>query len=533
MFSTRNPYPGLPVGAAAVIGLLVAALLGGTARAGDYGNSVADYLDYRPHDTNPEVAEYVLTWGHEQGIPGLEGGTPEEREARRPAVHEFIARTFLDGMVLPHQAPDAGVNVLVGKPHAVMFGPEGNVEDNEGNVARLGFERFGNYMFPQVHRLRDGRLLVRVYVGAEDPRYNRPTELLNYLSDDGGKSWQHIACYGDDERPLTEIAYRLADGEEIRYRSRTVEIEDASIKPWVTASAVRYSSAGGTTSSGDYYRLGDLPREMQWLPMLTRKPGQEAWAEEKAYWDPDTLLLGASREAADGGAASRVRRFITLPCPGVGQQHRDGSLTLTMDAGSEIRPMSDLRADGTFAPDSLNYVWRSFDRGRSWTFGAVIPAFASGPWFLNWRAHLESDFADGSWVAFYRTRGLYAGSGPMFTRRSTDQGKTWSPPQATRPGSSGVMPGLMLANGIAVRAYGRPGVFLMFCGDGKGELWGNDVTLIKPWKTQRDALSCNNPNLVATGPDRFVFVYSRFDMPDPWGQPRLAVVAQEFIVSRN
>ncbi|MDA0660612.1 MAG: hypothetical protein O3C60_17530, partial [Planctomycetota bacterium] len=151
----------------------------------------------------------------------------------------------------------------------------------------------------------------------------------------------------------------------------------------------------------------------------------------------------------------------------------------------------------------------------------------------NWRAHLEPRFSDGTWVAIYRTRGIYAGNGPMFIRRSTDQGKTWSDAQATRPCSSGSMPGLMLENGIAVRAYGRPGVFLMFCGDGKGELWGNDVTLIKPWKSQNDALSCNNPHMTATGPDRFVLVYSKFDMPDPWGQPRQAVVVQEFVVSQK
>jgi hypothetical protein len=435
--------------------------------------------------------------------------------------------------VIPHAAPDVGVNVVVGEPHVVMFGPEGNVEDNEGNSARLGFERFGNYMFPQVCRLRDGRFLVRVYVGAEDPRYKKPTELLNYLSDDGGKNWQHIACYQDNERPMDEIAFQLADGEEIRYRPRSVELDDPHIQPFARSSAVRYSSSGGTQRTGDYYRLGDLPPDMQWIPLLTRKPGQSAWTEEKAHWDPNTLLLGRSVETKEDGASPRARQIIALPCPGVGEQLRDGSLTFTMDAGTEVRPLSDLRADGSFAPDSLTYVWRSFDRGRTWKFGAVIPAFECGPWFVNWRAHLESDFADGSWVAFYRTRGLYSGAGPMFTRRSLDQGKTWSAPKATRPGSSGVMPGLMLENGIAVRAYGRPGVFLMFCGDGKGELWGNDVTLIKPWKTQRDALSCNNPSIVATGPDRFIFVYTRFDMPDPWGQPRLAVLAQEFIVSRQ
>lgn len=188
-----------------------------SAGADQYGDSVADYLNYRPHVTDPDVAESVLGWGNEQGISGLQGGTPAERETRRTAVHELIAQQYLPGIVLPHAAPDAGVRVQVGQPKVVMFGPEGNVEDNAGNVERLGFERFGNYMFSSIYRLRDDKLLVRVYVGAEDDRWGKPHEWLNYLSTDRGNSWQHIVCYDKvelmasqaSERPITEAAFRL------------------------------------------------------------------------------------------------------------------------------------------------------------------------------------------------------------------------------------------------------------------------------------------------------------------------------------
>jgi len=465
---------------------------------------------------------------------------PENRIAALTAVHELIAKRYLEGIVLPHQAADVGVNVEVGTPHVVMFGPEGDIEDHEASVAKIGFERFGHYMWPTVGLLRDGQLLVRVYVGGEDPNYLRPPEWLNYVSADGGHNWRHFACYDQvqgmksstQERPVSEQALRLADGEEIRFGTRTVELDVTQNKPFAVASSIGYGSDAQKRKRGSYFRWGDIPPDERWIPIFTRKKGDKTWTEERAHWDPDTLLLGEQVEITKGDEKRSVWRLAGL---GIGQtvQLGDGSLLAISDAKSGVRPMTDLQADATFRADSLNYVWRSVDRGRSWSFCAIVPAFSCGPWFSNWRAHLEPRFADGSWVAIYRTRGLYSGGGPMFLRRSTDQGTTWTPPMPLRPCSSGVMPGVVLENGIAVRAYGRPGVYLMFCADGKGLLWGNDVIVEKPWPTQNDAKSCSNPSLVATGPDRFVFVYSKFDVPDPWGEPRLAILAQEFIVSKK
>jgi hypothetical protein len=93
--------------------------------------------------------------------------------------------------------------------------------------------------------------------------------------------------------------------------------------------------------------------------------------------------------------------------------------------------------------------------------------------------------------------------------------------------------GIVLKNGVAVLSYQRPGVFLTFCGDGLGERWGNDVTLVKAWRHQRNENSCCNGSFVVTGPDRFIYAYSKWDVPDPWGQPRQAVIAQEFVVSKK
>jgi hypothetical protein len=149
------------------------------------------------------------------------------------------------------------------------------------------------------------------------------------------------------------------------------------------------------------------------------------------------------------------------------------------------------------------------------------------------RAHLLA-FPNGRWVAAYRHSGIYCYSpgGPLIISSSDDEGKTWSKPRAIRV--PGVNPmGVMLKNGVAALSYQRPGLFFTFCADGKGELWGNDVTLVKPWRHNRNENSCGNGSLVVTGPDRFIYAYTKWDVPDPWGQPRQAVLAQEFIVSKK
>jgi len=38
---------------------------------------------------------------------------------------------------------------------------------------------------------------------------------------------------------------------------------------------------------------------------------------------------------------------------------------------------------------------------------------------------------------------------------------------------------------------------------------------------------------LAAGPDRFIYVHTSWDVPDPCGQPWLAVIPQEFVVSKK
>jgi hypothetical protein len=485
-----------------------------------YCESIEDLLDTGVHAVvhdDPTRDSLLFQWGREQGLPGLDDKIPlGRRKAALELVYREIKRRYLPEAVLAQDAPDAGVHVEVGEPTVVMWAPEGKTADIAGEKYRLRHlggsiaaeGRWGQYMFPQIAKLRNGMVVVQVYVGGDSPGGRN---YLYYLSDDQGKTWRHITVYDDTaEKPANEIALRLADGEELRgpldrdYPSLDLEGLDVP----------RY---------GGMVRLGDLPNEKQGIPIYTRKPGQEDWTREMAYWDPDLLIDGKLPSPIQTSEAHAVH----LP---------NGSL---VTAVWRQAVMSDLRPDGSLNKEGENHqIWRSDDRGRTWKVAGTIPRLR---WWTDYphppadatvRAHLLA-LPSGRWIAAYRTQGLhYSSGGPLVISSSDDEGKTWSKPRAIRlPGCNPL--GIVLKNGVAVLSYQRPGVFLTFCGDGLGERWGNDVTLVKAWRHQRNENSCCNGSFVVTGPDRFIYAYSKWDVPDPWGQPRQAVIAQEFVVSKK
>jgi len=491
-----------------------------------YCKTVEDVLDTGAHAVRLDHPKMILRdkespllkWGREHGIKGLEGEIPLGRiRAARELVYREIRRRYLPDATVAADAPDAGVKVIVGEPRVVMWAPEGRTADIAGEKARLahlggtlGREgRWGQYMFPQIAKLRGGMLVIQLFVGGDTPKGRK---YFYYVSDDQGKNWRHFAAYDDaGERPGTEMALRLPDGEELRGSlSRDFEVID-------------FSGLNLKTYDNGRRRLGDLPKDRQGVPIFTRRPGQDQWTRETAYWDSD-LLVGGDLPSPIMTSESNI---VHLP---------DGSM---VTAVWREAVMSDIRPDGTFNSEGENHnIWRSFDRGRTWKHAGSIPRlrwwadFPHPPADPTVRVHLLA-LPNGRWVGAYRGQGLYySAGGPLIITTSDDEGKTWSKPKAIRvPGTN--PQGVTLANGIGVFCYQRPGLFLTFCADGKGELWGNDVTLVKAWRHQRNENSCANGSFVVTGPDRFIYAYTKWDVRDPWGQPRQAVLAQEFIVSKK
>lgn len=489
-----------------------------------YCNSIEDFLDCRPYHANTSymMEPILLQWGKEQGVRECQGEIlPEKRREALYAVYRLIRKKCLPDAVVASEAPDAGIKVTAGEPRVVMFAPEGRTADREGNIKKLGHlgpslaveGRWGQYMFPEVNRLRSGHILVRVNVGGDADR-----NYQDYISDDGGLNWTHVARYFEDEMPARDWGVKtLPDGEEIK-----VSVPNKDPKNIFEDIPITITAANLKTYAGGYYRLGDLPREQQCVPLLTRKPGQEQWTEEKAYLDPDILVKNS------------IPNPLTSLWIGDKKILPDGSIARVDFKQGGLLKVSDVGPDGKIKPQPHRFL-RSFDRGRTWKVSNEIPTIKWWPFrpdLSTVRPHLLA-FPNGNWVVSFRHNGLYySGGGPLIVIRSTDQGKTWSKPKAIR--MPAVNPnGLVLENGIAAMVYQRPGVYMTFCADGKGEKWGNDITLVKGGRSERDQNSCCNGTFLPTGKDKFLYVYTKWDVPDPWGQPRQAVIAQEFIVSRK
>jgi hypothetical protein len=136
--------------------------------------------------------------------------------------------------------------------------------------------------------------------------------------------------------------------------------------------------------------------------------------------------------------------------------------------------------------------------------------------------------ADGSFICVARTTdGI--GNGPMYISRSVDMGRTWTKPQIFT--ASGVLPRLLqLQNGVTILASGRPGVQLRFSNDGQGKVWTNAFEMM-PYIDYKDQVSCGYTGLLATGPDRFLIVYSDFRHVTSAGEVRKAIKVREVIVT--
>src|SRR5437764_119075 len=109
---------------------------------------------------------------------------------------------------------------------------------------------------------------------------------------------------------------------------------------------------------------------------------------------------------------------------------------------------------------------------------------------------------------------------PMYTCRSTDDGRTWSKPVST--GKRGVDPRLlMLRNGLIACAYGvkeyrgsRRERRIMFSGDG-GRTWSHDTLVYAGY-------GGSYPDAVEVEPNRILYVYDAdgFQEPGQHSRPR-------------
>lgn len=120
-------------------------------------------------------------------------------------------------------------------------------------------------------------------------------------------------------------------------------------------------------------------------------------------------------------------------------------------------------------------VYRSEDAGRSFRYLSTVAdetflAIPDLPFSLcePGVVHLPS----GELLCFLRSV-EYA---PIYRAVSADEGRTWSRPE--KAGVSGILPNpVLLSNGVLALSHGRPGVWVSFSEDGRGDWWHRRICI--------------------------------------------------------
>lgn len=332
-------------------------------------------------------------------------------------------------------------------------------------------------------------------------------ELGTAVSKDGGKTWTPAQ---DETGTLGGLL--LPGGDRIKISTPLpVKVEELTLPEPVGKAMDTYSKAFYT-----YYKLDQLPESRRGVFLSRLRRGDTSWiTEQDALYDPQ-----AARYSYSG--------LMPVVWWGDIQTDADGSLIAGVYPGMYIQQ------DGKVDPKSGVFFYRSADQGRSWTIqGRILysPDMAADKKGAERMGFTEPAFEilkDGTFICVLRTSDG-VGLGPMYVSRSTDHGHTWTRPEPMTP--SGVLPRLLeLSNGVTVLASGRPGVQLRFSHDGKGKSWTEPFEML-PYTTANEPVSCGYTELLETGPDRFLIIYSDFKYPNEHQELRKAIKVREVIVT--
>ena len=119
---------------------------------------------------------------------------------------------FIENIVEPEDAADAGVRVNVGPAREIMLGPEGEAE-------------WGFFMFPTVWKLRDGRLVCAVTVGNDEMPSHADYHYMWYLSDDGGVHWTHAVLRLEEAEEFLRQRQTLPDGRQVYFEPVMISLD--------------------------------------------------------------------------------------------------------------------------------------------------------------------------------------------------------------------------------------------------------------------------------------------------------------------
>jgi hypothetical protein len=367
---------------------------------------------------------------------------------------------------------------------------------------------WGFHQFPRLARFGDGRLAVKWSMHLDSiVSYGKATYGAAESKD--GRHWRTI-----DELPEEFDVVPVRDGSRLRVHTP----EAVSIEKLQMPAPVGEKFDTVREVQRLYFRHSELPERFQGVFLKRQLPGSPEWIEERAK-----LLDPAAVRHSRGG-------LMPVLWWGDIQHEPEGTLIAGIYPGYCINDAEEVEKE------SGVFFYRSYDGGRSWSIVSRIlyrPDTDNDPIALDRLGFTEPTFhilSDATYVCVLRTSDV-VGIGPMYQSISRDRGATWSKPRViTR---AGVLPKLLqLENGVVVLSAGRPGVQLRFALPNDVGNWSEALEML-PYSSDRDSVSCGYTDLLATGPDRFLLVYSDFRFPVEGGANRKAIKVREIIVRRD
>ncbi len=373
---------------------------------------------------------------------------------------------------------------------------------------------WGPYQFPALLRLPDGRIQASFHVEADSATaYGLPP--ARAVSADEGRTWTLLPREDstDGASAVWDAVVLLPGGDRLKIKSlcsRKASGLRLPEKPFA-----QYINYGLTNA---VYRVEDLPAECAAGWMFLRLPaGHTQWQEERAI----VRLPGEVRTVTEG-----VMWFPWLSAQMIVAP--DGALwsvnyTLSRVVGDRFQAKCPVT------------VLRSSDAGRSWDIRSEIPyaGDAAADPKAGKRLGFTEPYAcfmpDGSALVLMRTTDG-EGIGPLYWSRSTDSGKTWSPPAVFD--DLGVWPQMLtLENGVTLAAYGRPGLYIRATTDPAGLKWEKRVTVVEPARITGSE-TCSYASLLPLNGHTALVAYSDFNLRNADGKRCKGIQVREVTVTK-
>ncbi len=428
--------------------------------------------------------------------------TWNEKAVRTPGIINFGIPAMGQTTVNYQRNGKTEFNIQLGEPQIIV-------------VANKP-QPWGFYQFPTISRLNNGKLHAEWAMHPDDIRSYGTPAIGSKTSADGGRTWY-------EEMPDSSLVtgYKLANGDMLRVVDpKPVKVGSLKMPPAIGTTNFKYRKTNFT-----FYRLNDMPNGVNGIFINRLAKGQTKWKLEQAKLTDPKAVRYSSKDL--------------VPVVWWGDIHtlKDGSLL----AG--VYPGYYLKDNGEIDKQMGVVFHRSTDNGHTWKIQGRIPFQADksidsvATDRIGFSEPSYEILADGSLLCVIRsadgdgvTNGV--GNGPMYASRSTDMGVTWTKPEVIA--AAGALPRtLQLKNGVTVLSSGRPGVQLRFNKTGDNNTW-TDACEMLAYESKSTELpylvSCGYTGLLATGPNRFLMIYSDFKHKTATNEERKAIKMREVIV---